>query len=51
VIRPGDDVLTAEIERRRVTPLALDFGRPRVVETSDTVVLPATAGTLVDDAV
>jgi hypothetical protein len=51
VIRPGDDVLTADIEGRRLPLLSLDFGRPRVIETSDTVVLPATAGTLADDAV
>jgi hypothetical protein len=51
VIRPGDDVLSADIEGRRVPLLSLDFSRPRVVETSDTVVLPATAGTLADDAV
>jgi hypothetical protein len=51
VIRPGDDVMTAEIAGRRVPLLSLDFGRPRVIETSDTVVLPATAGTLADETV
>ena len=40
LIRPEDGVVTAQVNGDRIPLLTADVGRPRVVETSDTIVLP-----------
>ena len=51
VVDRGDGVLTAEIDGRRIPLLSLDYDRPRELDASDALVLPAAAGTLADDAI
>jgi hypothetical protein len=41
VVRPQDGVVTARIDGDRVRLFSADIGQPEVVETSDTIVLPA----------
>ncbi len=41
VLRPKDGVVTARIDGERVSLFSADIGKPRVVDTSDTVVLPS----------
>lgn len=40
LIRPEDGVVTAQVHGERIPLLSADVGRPRVVDTSDTIVLP-----------
>ena len=49
-IRPEDSVVTANVAGERIPLLTTDLGRPRVLPTSDTIVLPSEA-TIGDEAV